>query len=166
MSNETLRTLVGLEELGRLVSRNQRQQITPDINFTCDGVITNWIIGAIYTEDSIPGPELQLWRKMENDTYVKVSGTIVTAEVNNSNLIYGNSSFSPIPFRAGDILGIFVPNAADSILKLRFELARGPRNYFLDLDRTDRMSPHQQFNLTASVSSDVYHPLVSVEICK
>ena len=45
MSLETLRTLVGLREVGRLAGYNARQQITPSITFTCDGWITKWIIG-------------------------------------------------------------------------------------------------------------------------
>ena len=40
MSLETLETLVGLGDIRRLVNHDIHQQITLDINFTCDGVIT------------------------------------------------------------------------------------------------------------------------------
>ena len=40
MSLETLETLVGMGDIGRLVNRDTHQQITPDINFTCNEVIT------------------------------------------------------------------------------------------------------------------------------
>ena len=70
MSLETLQTFVGLRDIGRLVNRDTCQQITPDINFTCDGVITKWIVGGFWVSDSslIPGPELQLWRKTTSNT--------------------------------------------------------------------------------------------------
>ena len=36
--------LLGLESVGYAVTTAQRQQI----NFTCDGMITKWIIGAVW----------------------------------------------------------------------------------------------------------------------
>ena len=61
MSLETLQTLVGLGDIGRLVNRDTRQQIAPSINFTCNGVITNWIVGGFWVNNLalISGPELQ-----------------------------------------------------------------------------------------------------------
>ena len=164
MSKETLRSLLGLEGVGRLVSHARRQQITPDINFTCDGVITKWIIGAVRANNPsvVPGPELQLWRNTVNDTFVKINGTLVASETFSSSFIYENSSFSPIPFQAGDVLGIFVPHGANSSLRLRFEARYGPLNYFI---RTDSPMTHDKLKLT-ELSSATYHPLVSVEICE
>ena len=65
----------------------------------------------------VPGPELQLWRNTGNDTFVKINGTFVTSETFNSSLIYEYSSFSPIQFQAGDVLGIFVPYLDDLSLR-------------------------------------------------
>ena len=167
MSNETLRSLLGLEGVGTLEGRAQRQQITPDINFTCDGVITKWIIGALRVGNPtlVPGPELQLWRNTGNGTYVKINGTLVTSETSNSSLIYEYSSFSPIPFQAGDVLGIFVPRAVESSLWLRSEAGYGPLNYFMPTKEDARMSPHDELQLS-DLSFDTYHPLVSLEICE
>ena len=166
MSNETLRSLLGLEGVGTLESHFQRQQITPDINFTCDGVITKWIIGALRVDDPdlVPGPELQLWRNTGNGTYVKINGTLVTSETYNSSFIYEYSSFSPIPFQAGDVLGIFVPYWADLSLRLRAEVGYGPLNYYMITDRA-LMSPYDELQLS-DLSSEPYHPLVSLEICE
>ena len=52
---------MGLGDIGRLINRDTRQQIAPDINFTCNGVITNWIVGGFWVNNSalISGPELQ-----------------------------------------------------------------------------------------------------------
>ena len=167
MSNDTLRSLLGLEGVGRLEGRLRRQQITPDINFTCDGVITKWIIGALRVDnpDLVPGPELQLWRNTGHDTYVKINGTLVTSETSNSSLIYEYSSFSPIPFQAGDVLGIFVPRAVESSLWLRSEAGYGPLNYFIATEEDARMSPYDELQLS-DLSSETYHPLVSLEICE
>ena len=135
MSLETLETLVGQGDIGRLVNRDTRQQITLDINFTCNGVITKWIVGGFWVDNSalIPGPELQLWRKTTSNTYTKINGTFVTSSVNSDNWIFNSSSFSPIPFQAGDVLGIFVPRLGSTRLRLRFELSRGPLNYIQSL---------------------------------
>ena len=170
MSLETLHTLVGLGDIGRLVvNRDIRQQITPDINFTCDGVITKWIVGGSWNKNSplISGSELQLWRKTVNDTYIKINGTFVTSSVFSNSRIYNNSSFSPIPFQAGDILGIFVPCSGSTRLRLRFELSHGPLNYYTVISpSTANTSPHTEFQLSDFTTSQVYRPLVSVEICE
>ena len=166
MSNATLSSLLGLKGVGRLGSRVQRQQITPDINFTFDGVITKWIIGAVRVDDPtlVPGPELQLWRNTGNDTFMKINGTLVTSETSNSSFIYEYSSFSPIQFQAGDVLGIFVPRWADLSLRLRSEIGYGPLNYFMSTERA-LMSPYDELQLS-DLSSETYHPLVSLEICE
>ena len=47
MSVERMRILLsGLDSVGYGGIRDSRQQITPDMKFTCDGMITKWIIGA------------------------------------------------------------------------------------------------------------------------
>ena len=169
ITNETLRSLLGLVEVGRFVIRHQWQQITPDINFTCDGFITKWIIGALRVNDSdlIPGPELQLWRNSGNDTYVKINGTFIASEAYNYSLIYGYTDFSPVPFKSGDVLGIFVPRAGNSRLRLRSEADKGPLNYYETTDERASVSPYDEVQLPAiSFLSMIYHPLVSLEICK
>ena len=166
MSLETLETLVGLGDIGRLVNCDTCQQITPDINFTCDGVITKWIIGGFLVDNSalIPGPELQLWRKT---TYTKINGTFVTSTVNSDKGIFNSSSFSPIPFQAGDILAIFVPRLGSTRLRLRFELSHCPLMYYTVISPSNaNTSPHTELQLSGFCSSEVYHPLVSVEICE
>ena len=57
-----MKLLLGLESFGAAVVTQERQQITPHMTFTCDGVITKWIIGAEWSHDSDDTlyPELQL----------------------------------------------------------------------------------------------------------
>ena len=66
MSVERMRILLELDTVNDFNSLAQHQQITPDIRFTCDGMITKWIIGANMAGSSI-NPELQVWRNIGND---------------------------------------------------------------------------------------------------
>lgn len=162
--------LFGLESFGAATITHRRQQITPDIKFTCDGVITKWIIGADWSQESDDTlyPELQVWRKTGYHTYRKMSGTLITIETERDDNVYEYDNFLPIPFQAGDILGVFIPPPyGRSKLRLRSEVGHGPTNYIMDTGEHD-MSPYDNFDLqnTPQISSDVYHPLITVEISR
>ena len=165
MSLETMYALAGLEEYGRLAGYNMRQQITPSITFMCDGWITKWIIGALWGDTLELFPELQIWRKAGNETYRKISGTRIVVDRRNENLIYEYSNFTPIPFQAGDVLGAFVPLGNVTKLKLRSEGNRGPLNYYI-LTNNAPESPYNNVNLSGTLTSATFHPLISVEISK
>ena len=69
MSVERIRLLLRQETTSAPTTIDRRQQISPEINFTCDGMITKWIIVAnslTYT-NSFFFPELQVWRNIGND---------------------------------------------------------------------------------------------------
>ena len=157
-------TLVGLRDVGRFTGYNQRQQISPNITFTCNGWITKWIIGALWDGGHMLFPELQIWRNDGNATYRKINGTFISVETDNTSLIYEYSDFSPIPFQAGDILGAFVPRGGLSKLRLRSERGRGHLNYFIRTNVDATESPYDSIDLSETDSSATYHPLVSVEI--
>ena len=164
MSVEKMRLLLGLENAGT----NRRQQITPDIKFTCDGMITKWIVGADRRNDHDNFyPELQIWRNNGNDVYRKINGTLINVVTENMDRVYEYDNFSPIPFQAGDILGMFTPRNFLSKLLLRAEDGRGPTNYYIATSDSDTVSPYDSIDLqqgTPQVSSSVYLPLVTVEI--
>ena len=160
-----MKLLLGLESFGAAVVIQERQQITPHTTFTCDGVITKWIIGAEWSHDSEDTlyPELQLWRKNGDNTYQKINATLITIETERDDSMYEYDNFPPIPFQAGDILGVYIPPPYGlSKLRLQSEVGHGPTNYFIGHD----MSPYETIDLqnTPQISSDVYHPLVTVEI--
>ena len=166
MSVERMRILLGLDTVNNYNFLAQRQQITPDIRFTCDGMITKWIIGA-YTAGGSFNPELQVWRNIRNDVYQKINGTFidVTTSSQYEYSVYEYSNFSPIPFQAGDILGMFFPRQFSSNLVLLSENTTSPTNYYLTTGSTDSESPYDMMDIS-SVMSQGYHPLVSVEIGK
>ena len=69
-----MRLLLGLDSVGSVTGTGRRQQITPDIRFTCDGMITKWIVGGNWNNVDILYPEVQLWRSSGNDMYQKIKG--------------------------------------------------------------------------------------------
>ena len=152
-----------------MVEPDRRQQITPDMKFTCDGIITKWIIGAEWSKgrDDTLYPELQLWREIGNDTYQKINGINITNETQSDDGVYEYDNFSPIPFQAGDILGVFVPRKEESKFRLRSEGGRGPTNYFINTSHDVTISPYDTIYLkqeAPQIQSEVYHPLITVEI--
>ena len=160
-----MRILLGLDTVGALADRGARQQITPDMNFTCDGMITKWIVGAGWGSSDSFYPELQVWRNIGNDVYQKINGTVLNIGAESSNRIYEYDNFSPIPFLAGDILGVFIPRRLNTKLRLKAEDDRGPLNYYIPTEDTVSISPYDTIDLL-NISTQVYHRLVTVEISK
>ena len=167
MSVERMRILLGLDSVGSRITTDKRQQITPDIRFTCDGMITKWIVGADWNSNGSLYPEVQIWRSSGNDMYWKINGTLIEVETENEEQIYEYDNFPPIPFQAGDILGVFTPPYPDSKLRVRAETEHGHTNYYIDLNISDTVSPYDGFDLQQDIpliSSSVYYPMVTVEI--
>ena len=165
MSVERMRILLyGPNSVGYGGIKDSRQQITPDMKFTCNGIITKWIIGAKWVGGAALYPELQLWRGIGNNTYQKINKTLITIETKSGDGVYEYDNFSPIPFQAGDILGVFVPPDWLSKLILRSEDDRGPTNYFISTIDGDTNSTHKTIDLHSNIYSAVYHPLVAVDI--
>ena len=163
-----MRILRRQETVGSATNPDQRQQITPDIKFTCDGMITKWIVGADWESSDSFYPELQVWRNIGNDKYQKMNGTVITTPTESPNRIYEYDNFSPIPFQAGDILGVFLPRDKEARLCLLSETTDSPTNYYLTTANMDSESPFDTIDIqsTQSLMSQAYHPLVSVEIGK
>ena len=164
MSVERMRILLELNTVNQKNSYPQRQQITPDMRFTCDGWITKWIIGATMAGGSV-NPEIQVWRNTSN-TYQKISGVPIVIPDTNGIRRYEISNFHPIAIQAGDVLGVFLPPATSSRLTLLSEDTTSPTNYYLTTNSTDSESPYDMIDLenTPSLMSQGYHLLVTVEI--
>ena len=164
-----MRLILGIELHGNVISTESRQQITPDMKFTCDGMITKWIITAFAQSEENQHPELQVWRNIGNDVYQKINGTFIEPAtlIDNSNSIYEYDSFSPIPIKSGDILGIFMPEADLSRLALLSENTDNPTNYYLPTGQSSE-SPHDTINIQSMspVIEAEYWPMVTVDIGK
>ena len=74
-----------------------------------------------------------MWKKVGNDKYQKRSGTVITISSVSSNRTYECDNLSPIPFRAGDTLGVFLPRAENTSVNLLSEYTNtdSPTNYIL-----------------------------------
>jgi hypothetical protein len=168
MSVERMRILLGLDEVKSAVVRDQRQQITPAINFTCEGLIMKWVVGAEWHSLGNLFPELQLWRRTDNEsqTYQKINGTLLTISGKNESGIYEFDDFSPILFRPGDIVGMFLPHAMESRLRIQSEDVSNVLNYYLPVENLAEESHIEEIDLedTDSLQTKKYLPLVSVYI--
>ena len=166
VSVERMHILLGLDTVENSRSSGRRQQITPDMKFTCDGLITKWIVGAGWSSSGILYPELQVWRNVINNTYHKINGTFLNIETESSNEIYEYEDFPPIPVQAGDVLGAFIPQATGARLRFLSEENHGPTNYYIRTSENAAESPYDTIDIdsTPLLESAVYHRLVTVEI--
>ena len=169
---ERIRLLLGVDRTYGIEYNSQRQQISPEIKITCNGLITKWIVGADWTSSvsAYLYPELQIWRNVGSETYRKISGTYVffpfTAR---ATKIYEYTKFAPIPVESEDILGIFIPPYSPSRLRLSSERdnTNNPKVYYRYTDSSATSSPYEEIdrqNNDPSLSTASYYPLVSLEI--
>ena len=160
-----MRYLLDLDTLPSLWITSQRQQISPEMRFTCDGMITKWIVGAEFDSRDNLYPELQIWRNTGDTKYEKINDTLIeflTSSFSKKS-IYEYEDFPPISVKSGDILGIFLPQDGDSRLRLRSESSGSPTQYYLPTVGATS-SPHDEIDIQDnSVQIAAYHPLVTVE---
>ena len=147
--------IAGIKPIG------SRQQITPDMKFTCDGMITTWIVGAGWNGTNGLFPEFQVWRNIGISEYKKISGSVLELQTSVSPRINAYSALPPMHIQSGDILGIFIPN--NSRLRILSETTNTPTNYYLPTEDSEESS--LEFvdvggNL-GSLMRESYHPLVS-----
>ena len=105
--------------IGNLGTRDRRQVVIPDINFSCNGTITRWIVGAKW-EGHDAYTELQIWRRtFTTNQYMKVNGTSIMVSVENGSKVYEMET--SLAFQEGDVLGYFQPDKDISKLDLYLE---------------------------------------------
>ena len=166
MTVERMRYVLDLDTLPSLRITSQRQQISPEMGFTCDGMITKWIVGAEFDNKDNLYPELQIWRNTGDTKYEKINGTLIEIQTSMSNKVYEYEDFPPIPVKSGDILGIFLPRDRDSRLRLRSESSGSPTQYYLTTIGATS-SPRDEIDIQDnSVQMAAYHPLVTVDFGK
>ena len=174
MSVERIRLFLRIDVTSSHFRIGRRQQISPEMNFSCDGMITKWIVGAYWFSivDRYAYPELQIWRNLGNDTYQKVTGTHIFspfAPPDSRNIIIEYSAFEPITIKAGDVLGVFLPDAIDSRLLPLSESGRNhPLQYYHTLNGRFTESPFDVIKISnvSRLYTTSYQPLVTVEFGK
>ena len=149
--------------------RDQQQRIIPHINFTCDGSITKWIVGAKWDASGqrVHFPDLQVWRSTGENVYTRVGSTTLNFASESATGIYEFTPSEPVEFHNGDILGIFQPSNSNSRLRLFYEENNGPTNYYEETHNNDVDPPSDTFTITEGMTSTQNDlPLITVEISK
>ena len=125
---DLLRTVAQKLPRGQLSnnSLNNELRLIPDWNFTCNGTITSFLLGAdirTTTGFVIEYPEVQIWRRTDPSLdYMKVwseeirlnAGSFSPSGVLEYRL---NNSFN---FQAGDFFGIYQPEARRSVVRIYY----------------------------------------------
>ena len=118
-----VRGFIGLNTLRRKavlqydsVERFKWQRILPSVNFSCSGTISKWTFVA--RSQTGRGrdqyPLFQLWRPSGTDEYERVyesssDGGRFTVSEDSGITIGEYSPHDPVPFRSGDVLGVYQP---------------------------------------------------------
>ena len=139
------------------VKKKEKQWLFPDINFTCNGSITKWIVGAL-DDTGTPQPELQIWRHNSSGVsrYDKVDFTRLTPNETNDTNVHEYYLETPLEFQEGDILGVYQP-MGKAALTVYYQASTGPANLFID----QQASPD---TILATDLQDYDYPLVTMEI--
>ena len=85
---------------------NKAQYILPELNFFCDGTVTQWKVGL---QDGGNNREvsLQIWRSVGPGEYTRVTEVVYTKTVDNERIATVPVSMSVM---AGDMVGFYVPD--------------------------------------------------------
>ena len=170
MSVERMRWLLDIDSMPDVVQTDGYQQLNPNMRFTCDGVITKWIIGAEirrHAENNL-FPELQVWRPTNNNTYQKINGTVIRGpydSVEGNNIVFYNIISQPISVESGDILGVFEPQSSEgrpNRMALLSEANNSEVAYYIPTGDSE-VSPYDEIDETAIRN---FQPLISVEFGK
>ena len=140
------------------VRRHEHQQrIIPGINFTCNGTLTKWIIGAQRTLTQATNHlQLQIWRRQgSSDTYDRTTFSDITVVNATDDLnVYEYIPNPPLQFQTNDFLGLYQPHISDT--QMYYQTGGGPPNYVRFYPLTTG------FTIEGGVYNDL--PLVTVEV--
>ena len=148
--------------ISTITSIDKRQQISPDMKFTCDGFITKWTILAQYGAD-FQYPELQIWSIDNSSVYEKISGVSITIPIRQLSGVYEFDNFPPIAVKSGDILGIYIPDSSSSRLQLLSDTTNTAIQYYIPIDPSSP-STYDVIDIWGNnVTTSAYQPFISAE---
>ena len=166
LSETELRQQTLKVNINGVVSRPRQQRLFPDIQFTCNGSITKWIVGAqtrtVGQTDELP--TLQIWRRVRGTNFYTQVGysRLDTSKNYNSSVVVEYIPNPPLEFQEGDILGVYQPNPDLSKLVFYYQRNTGPSSYGYVGD-----APPTSMSLSNDVMFTKHdYPLVNVEVVK
>ena len=139
-------------------------RIFPDINFTCSGNLTNWIVAS--KKDDSKGAELQIWRRSNvgQNNFTLVGSSVLPTSSNSFVGVYNYTPSTPLEFQEGDLLGVYQRSGSGRVT-VYYQETTGPANYRHSSDLS--MTPPLGIEVLTgpSLVTDEYdYPLVTVEI--
>ena len=150
--------------ISQIVKRDLTQRIFPGMYFSCNGLLTKWIIGGKPAETKAPLPELQLWRTNDGTNYLKTSFSLIntlprtTSHIN----VYEYIVEPPLEFQKGDIFGLYKPRESESVLNIFLQKNSGPFAYGKENGANKALT---RIIVDPAMSLDQNdYPMVSVEI--
>ena len=144
------------EDIGK-----RRQIIYPEMDFRCNGTIIKWIYAGTM-ESGNEKPELQIWRRIRDDMYVKQNFSQVIFNKTNSTNVHEFYPTNPIEFNEGDVFGLYQPDDANREFVLFAQKGNGPNNYRVDPNIDQSSTDLVLSELRLEGGNDF--PLVSLEI--
>ena len=122
----------------------------PDIQFTCNGIITNWIIGITQNQNTSKHyPNIYLKRSSQLIHALTVDASAATSSNGN---VYNFTS--DIEVQYGDILVI---NVTTNSNPMYYQQYNGPLNYQLDSSNGLIPLEHNDYPLISVVVGTLYH---------
>ena len=85
---------------------NNAQYIIPELNFSCNGTVTQWKVG-LESGDNNERVNLQIWRSVGAGEYASVTEVVYTKTVADERIATVPVSMSVM---AGDMVGFYVPD--------------------------------------------------------
>ena len=85
---------------------NNAQYIIPELNFSCNGTVTQWKVG-LESGDQDEQVNLQIWRSVGAGEYTSVTEVVYTKTVADERIAFVRVSMSVM---AGDMVGFYVPD--------------------------------------------------------
>ena len=165
LSETELREQTLKVNINGVVSRSMQQRIFPDIQFTCNGSITKWIVGAQTRSVGITDklPSLQIWRRKKGkNSYTQVGSSHLDTSLSTSSGVIEYTPSPPLEFQEGDILGVYQPDEHQSKSVVYYQRSTGPSSYGYSgnvMPASISMNEDKKFN-------EYDYPLVNVEVTK
>ena len=116
LSQQTVRSQAMM--ISQIKKRDSTQRIFPGMYFSCNGLLTKWVIGGEPKTGKEPFPELQLWRTTDGTNYFKTNFSLIATLPKNTldTNVYEYVLDQPLEFQKGDVFGLYKPKEKDSVL--------------------------------------------------
>lgn len=160
---ERLLRYFGPDNVTQLFSATSIQVIIPQMNFTCDGSIRTLVFGADWFGNTATYTEIQIWRKVRENSYTKVGMSEIRVDDKESSRFYIYTLSSPLHYQAGDIVGYFQSRSSAAQLTILYKQVGS--DHYVHYRATDTTDTEFDVAATGIFRSRIY-PLLSVETSK